>query len=272
MAIRDSLKSLAKGAGSYNPALSPLQNALNIVGRKAAEKATPTATSIAKEIVAKPLAKAAVTGIAAPLAAYRTLTGDVAGADRVLDEGFNIPRLGQVKPAGARTPEEIARGQTYASTGRELAEIAATGASVAALHPAAFGYGGAPKLAVGAVSQGQKALGVLPTLAERVIPKSTTLKTALTRLGVQGTADFVPGAIQSAASDVLQGKTDVKEIAKRAGLSGLFSAALPVALGGMSGIIKGVSRQLCQGRTKAHQLKNIFTTVAEETGALTKSA
>lgn len=272
MAIRDSLKSLAKGAGSYNPALSPLQNALNLIGRKAAEKAAPTAKKVAKELVVKPVAKAAVTGAAVPVAGYKLLTGDTVGANRVIDQGFNVPRLGQVKPVGARTQEETARGQVLPSAGRQAAETLATGAAIAQLHPAAWGYGGAAKAVTGGISTGQKVLGALPTLAERVIPKSTTIKTALGRLGVQGAADFVPGAIQSAASDVLQGETNVKEIAKRAGLSGLFSAAVPIAIGGTSGLIKGAARQVGQARTKAQKFKNIARTVAEETGALTKSA
>jgi len=81
--------------------------------------------------VAKPFVKAGVTGVAAVDSAVKLAKGDVEGANRVTEEGYDVGNFGQVKPAkiGTDVSEQINEGKS--AFGRNTLDTVGTGAEIA---------------------------------------------------------------------------------------------------------------------------------------------
>lgn len=81
--------------------------------------------------VAKPFVKAGVTGVAAVDSAMKLAKGDVEGANKVTEEGYDVGSFGQVKPAkiGTDIDEQINEGK--GAFGRNTLDTVGTGAEIA---------------------------------------------------------------------------------------------------------------------------------------------
>lgn len=96
--------------------------------------------------IAKPFVTTGVTGLSALEGAGRALTGDVAGANRVLTQGYNVPGFGQIQPVGATIGQE-------GGIRHELGRMVGTGAEIAATLAGGEGAGSVAEQA------GKEALG-----------------------------------------------------------------------------------------------------------------
>lgn len=74
---------------------------------------------------------------------------------------------------------------------------------------------------------------------------------------IQSSADGLVGAGQSVITDLAKGEKDWKKIAKNAKTSAALSVALPLAVGGTGGLIKGASHQVGQKEGVLKTLKNM---------------
>lgn len=95
--------------------------------------------------IAKPVATAAVTGLAPIEATGRAIGGDIEGAQKRLTEGYQIPGLGQIKPIGAEIGKEggfVKETRRMIGTGAEFAALLAGGEIIPALGAVAGGVGG----------------------------------------------------------------------------------------------------------------------------------
>lgn len=75
--------------------------------------------------IAKPFVTAGVTGLSALESGYKAATGDVTGANKVLNEGYNVPGFGKVTPIGAQVGQE-------GGYGKDVRRMLGTGAEIAA--------------------------------------------------------------------------------------------------------------------------------------------
>lgn len=242
------------------------------------KKTTAAVSNFAKEAFLRTPVRLGVTGAAVAEDTARLLTGkyDATTPERVTT-GYNVPGFGQVKPFGAAvgTTKENLKLPSMKSQalegGAAAFDIASTLTMFQPAKAVQAGIGAASKL-VKPAGMVERAISKLPTAAQRVLPKSSTVTGALGRLGVQGASDFTVGALSSAAADVARGDVSSEDIKKNALISGGISALLPLSVATISGTAKGVARQVGQSESLAIGARNTLRTIAEEAGILDKSA
>lgn len=167
--------------------------------------------------IAKPIATAAVTGLAPVEATGRMLMGDQEGANKRLTEGYDVPGLGQIKPVGADIGKEGGIKHELGrmlGTGAEIASTLAGGEGAAGL--AEVGAKGALKEAAIQGAKEGAAVGAAGGFGSSVQDENATTGSVIGGTLEGGVLGGVMGGVAGAASPSLSKAGREARIAQKA--------------------------------------------------------